>query len=147
MVKVAWDRVSRVFSPEDIRDIFLDRVLGNDDRIVKYNIDRGCGDGTVVAISTTISINGLAREIHGRSEDTRGATSGTLAVGAGLQISFQFFERKWTEGDNTRRVVFILYDTKGGKYVSWGGIRMISVRRQSCWLVFRLGSSDRVNTC
>ena len=121
IVKAASDKVGRVLSPEDIQDLFLKtyRVVGKEDRILKYDVDVAGNDGTV-SISATILINGLVREIRGKGDDITAAISSALAVGTGLQISFELFERKWTEKGKTRRMAVAMCDAKKGKYVSWG---------------------------
>ncbi|KAI4221446.1 MAG: hypothetical protein L6R36_006893, partial [Xanthoria steineri] len=121
VVKAASDRVGRVLSPGDIQTLFLDtyRVAGKDERILQYDINVGGNDSTV-AISATLSIKGLAREISGRGDDAPAAISSALAVGTGLQISFELFERKWTEEGKTRRMAVARCDAQKGKYVSWG---------------------------
>ncbi|KAL8662122.1 MAG: hypothetical protein Q9202_005014 [Teloschistes flavicans] len=120
-VKAASDELGRVLSPEDIQELFLKtyRVVGKDDRILTYHIS-DTGQRGKVAISATILINGLAREIRGKGEDVPAAVSSALAMGTGLQISFEIYERKWTERGETKRIAIARCDAKEGRSMAWG---------------------------
>ncbi|KAI4254518.1 MAG: hypothetical protein LQ352_003052 [Teloschistes flavicans] len=145
-VKAASDELGRVLSPEDIQELFLKtyRVVGKDDRILTYHIS-DTGQRGKVAISATILINGLAREIRGKGEDVPAAVSSALAMGTGLQISFEIYERKWTERGETKRIAIARCDTKKGRSMAWGA-NMNEVFREaellaclSSTLVYSLG--------
>lgn len=120
-VKTTSDKLGRVLSPEDIQSLFLKtyHVTEKDDRIIHYDITVP-KTGATIHISATIQINHLARQIRGSGQDIPTAISSALAVGTGLQIAFELFERKWTEEGKTRRMAVAMCSAKKGAYISWG---------------------------
>lgn len=121
VVKSVSDKAGRVLSPAEIQGLFLQtyRVVARDGRIFKHSIEVWEKKSSV-DITATILINGLAREIRGKGDEIPAAISSALAVGTGLQISFEMFERKWTEEGRTQRMAIAMCSLKGGKYASWG---------------------------
>ncbi|KAL8889977.1 MAG: hypothetical protein Q9192_005936, partial [Flavoplaca navasiana] len=102
-----------------------------DDRILQYNITTNPKTPNgAIHISATIQIHNLARQIRGSGSDIPTAISSALAVGTGLQIGFEIFERKWTEGGRTRRMAVAMCSAKKGAYVSWG-VNMSSEFREA----------------
>ena len=122
-VKTASDTLGRVLSAEDIQSLFLKtyHVTEKDDRILQHNISTTPKTPNgAIQVSATIQINHLARQIRGSGSDIPAAISGALAVGTGLQIAFEIFEREWTEGGKTRRMAVAMCSAKKGAYLSWG---------------------------
>ncbi|KAL8887905.1 MAG: hypothetical protein Q9215_004584 [Flavoplaca cf. flavocitrina] len=122
-VKTASDNLGRVLSAEDIQSLFLKtyHVTEKDDRILQYSITTTPKPlNNQIQISATIQIHHLARQIRGSGSDTPTAISSALAVGTGLQIGFELFEREWTEEGKTRRMAVAMCSAKKGSYVSWG---------------------------
>ncbi|KAF2802755.1 aldolase [Mytilinidion resinicola] len=121
IVKSASDKVGRVLSPVDIQDLFLDtyHVRQRDARILKHGY-HARGRSSQVEISATILINGLARDIRGSADGIAAAVSSALAIGTGLQLPFEVFERKWVENGKTQEMAVANCHLKGGHYVSWG---------------------------
>ncbi|KAF2196661.1 HMGL-like-domain-containing protein [Delitschia confertaspora ATCC 74209] len=120
LVKAESDRVGEVLSPIDIQEFFLKtyQVLGRDPRILKYTIDTAPSGR--IDISTTILVNGLARRVHGKGDTVPAAISAALAMGTGLQMSLEVFEREWVEGGRTQPMAIAMCDLKRAKLVSWG---------------------------
>ncbi|KAF2495008.1 aldolase [Lophium mytilinum] len=121
IVKSASDKVGRVLSPVDIQDLFLEtyHVRQIDARILKHGY-RARGRSGQVEICATILINGLARDIRGSADGIAAAVSSALAIGTGLQLSFEVVERKWAESGTTQEMAITNCRLKGDDSVSWG---------------------------
>ncbi|KAK7189832.1 2-isopropylmalate synthase [Paraphaeosphaeria sporulosa] len=120
VVKAVSDRVQRVLSPEELQELFLKnyRVLEREGKVLECSaVESSTGRFEVRA---TILINGLAREVRGKGPSVSAALSAALAVGTGLQISFDVYQRKWMEGGKEQDMVLAMCDLKRGKYTSWG---------------------------
>ncbi|KAH7380575.1 2-isopropylmalate synthase, partial [Pyrenochaeta sp. MPI-SDFR-AT-0127] len=120
-VKSVSDKSGRVLSPEEIQQLFFNtyRVVESDNRILSYSVASSGVTGQL-ELHATILINGLAREIYGSGISVPAALARALAVGTGLQISFEVYKRKWTENGETHDMTIAKCDLKHGKYVSWG---------------------------
>lgn len=120
VVKAVSDKVQRVLSPEELQELFLRhyRVLERDGKV----LDHAATDigGGRFEIRATILVNGLAREIRGTGTSISAALSAALAVGTGLQISFDVYHRKWMEDGKEQDMALAMCDLKRGKYTSWG---------------------------
>lgn len=138
IVKSVSDKASRVLSPEDIQVLFLDtyKALGKDVKILKHDVD--IESSRHVDISATILINGLARDIRGKGFDVPAALASALAIGTGLQISFEILQREWREKGKTKPMAVARCDLKKGQYVAWGA--SMCERYQEAELLACLGS-------
>ncbi|KAJ4293444.1 hypothetical protein N0V90_008727 [Kalmusia sp. IMI 367209] len=120
VVKAVSDKVQRVLSPEELQELFLRnyRVLERDGKVLEHSATE-IGGGRF-EVRATILINGLAREVRGKGPSVSAALSAALAVGTGLQISFDVYQRKWMENGQEQDMVLAMCDLKRGKYTSWG---------------------------
>lgn len=121
IVKSVSDRAGRVLSPNEIQQLFFEtyRIFGSDSRILACCIGNSEATGQL-KLRATILINGLAREISGSGNSLTAALASALAIGTGLQVSFEVFKRKWTENEKTMDMIIVKCDLRGGRYVSWG---------------------------
>jgi 2-isopropylmalate synthase len=120
VVKAVSDRVQRVLAPEELQELFLRnyRVLEREGRVLGCSVEKI--DGGLVEVRATILINGLAREVRGKGPSVSAALSAALAVGTGLQIAFDVYQRKWMENGKEQDMVLAMCDLKRGKHTSWG---------------------------
>ncbi|KAL1597064.1 hypothetical protein SLS60_008646 [Paraconiothyrium brasiliense] len=120
VVKAVSDRAQRVLSPEEIQELFLRnyRVLEREGKVLEHSVAE-IGGGRF-EVRATILINGLAREIRAKGASVSAALSAALAVGTGLQISFDVYSRKWTENGKEQDMVLAMCDLKRVKSTSWG---------------------------
>lgn len=120
VVKTVSDKVQRVLSPEELQELFLRnyRVLEREEKVLEHSAAE-IGGGRF-EVRATILINGLAREVRGKGPSVSAALSAALAVGTGLQISFDVYKRKWTENGEEQDMVLAMCDLKRGKHTAWG---------------------------
>ena len=120
-VKRRADEVGRVLTSVEIQDIFFSEyhVIKKDPRTLKYEVERRQNDGLVM-VSAILIINGFARRIQGVSDTVGSAISSSIAIGTGLQISFEVFERNWSKEGGTRRNAIAKCQLKNVLCGAWG---------------------------